>query len=176
MTSVRDAAAQASLPGRVRAFLAAHSTMVLATSGVAGPWAAPVFYALDDSAELGLLFVSHATSRHGRDLAAGGTAAAAVAAQHEQWRAIRGVQLEGEVDALTGEPRLDALQALVERFPWLTELAASSDEQERRIAALLIDATIYRLRPSRAVLIDNEVAFGSRDELVIRPSGLPASA
>ena len=163
------------LPSRVRAFLAAHSTMVLATCGDAGPWAAPVFYALADAAEPGLLFVSNAASRHGRDLASG-TAAAAVAAQHEQWRTIRGVQLEGTVEALAGEPRLEALNLLVERFPWLTDMAASPDEQERRIAARLTESTIYRLRPWRVVLIDNELEFGSREELLIRPAGPPASA
>ena len=164
------------LSGRGRAFLAAHSTMVLATCGEAGPWAAPVFYALEDGAELGLLFVSNAASRHGRDLAANPSAAAAIAAQHEHWRTIRGVQLEGEVAALAGGPRLDALTALVERFPWLTEMAASADEQERRIAARLTESTVYRLRPWRAVLIDNERAFGSREEVVLRPAGPAASA
>jgi uncharacterized protein YhbP (UPF0306 family) len=150
--------------------------MVLATAGASGPWAAPVFYALDDTARLGLLFVSNAASRHGGDLASQGAAAAAIAAQHEQWRTIRGVQLEGEVEALAGEARLEALNLLVERFPWLTDMAASADEQERRIAARLTESTVYRLHPWRAVLIDNEREFGSREELVIRPAGPTASA
>lgn len=176
MTDAPAGAPELDLPSRVRAFLAAHSTMVLATAGESGPWAAPLFYALDDDPELGLLFVSNAASRHGRDLAARPAAAAAIAAQHEQWRTIRGAQLEGDVEALAGERRLDALHTLVERFPWLTGMAASSDEQERRIAARLTDSTVYRLRVCRALLIDNELAFGDREELVIRPAGPTASA
>lgn len=150
---------------RVRAFLAGHTTMVLATAGADGSWAAAVLYAVADDAEgLGCVFVSSPESRHGRDIGARGPAAA-VNAQHESWRTIRGVQLEGEVTALDGELRLEALLALVERFPWLSDMASSADEQERRIAERLTASTVYRLAPRRAVLIDNERGFGSREEL-----------
>lgn len=155
------------LDERIRGFLAEHTTMVLATAGADGPWAAPVFYALDSDGPtgFGLVFVSSAASRHGGDIGAAGPAAAAVAAQHESWRTIRGVQLEGEAFALEGDARLEALHVLVERFPWLSDMASSADEQERRIAERLTDSTVYRLVPRRAVLTDNERGFGSREEL-----------
>ena len=50
---------------RVRAFLAEHTTMTLATVGPSGePQAAAVFYVADE--QLNLFFLSSPTSRHSR--------------------------------------------------------------------------------------------------------------
>lgn len=168
------------LERRIAAFLQAHAAMTLATAGAGGPWAATVFYAVADGHGgstgsaggeaaasphgLALVFVSHERSRHARDIGEGARVAAAVNAQHEHWRTIRGVQLEGAVERLRGEARAEALQVLVARFPWLTDMAISADEQERRIASRLTASSVYRLVLERAVLIDNERFFGSREE------------
>lgn len=146
---------------RVRRLLAQHTTLVLATAGEDGaPWACALFYALDEDG-LSPLVVSSAGSRHAANLAARPSAAAAVNAQHDEWRTIEGVQLEGPVELLAGDARARALARYLERFPWLGALDAD-DAAERRIREHLAAADVYRLRPERLVLVENARGFGVR--------------
>ena len=83
--------------------------MTLATSGPEGLWAAAVFYASED---FRLFFLSAATTRHARNLAAHPDVAATIHEDHADWRAIKGVQLEGTARRLEGrEP-----EALRQRY------------------------------------------------------------
>lgn len=146
---------------RVRRLLAQHTTLVLATSGEDGePWACALFYALDEDG-LSPLVVSAPGSRHAANIAARPRAAAAVNAQHDAWRTVEGVQLEGPVARLAGDERAAALERYVARFPWLAALDAG-DASERRIGERLAAADVYRLRPERLVLVENARGFGVR--------------
>ncbi len=93
--------------------LEGNRVMTLATCSAAGPWAAPVLYAVRPGPEL--VFMSRLTTRHVRDLLRHPRAAAAI--YPEQTRPLRGIQLEGTVKPLTGRDAVAALRAYLQRFP-----------------------------------------------------------
>jgi uncharacterized protein len=142
----------------VEAFLAAHHVMTLATCRARKPWAAAVFYAAD---RLALYFVSAPVSRHCADIDASGEAAAAVHAECRDWRDIKGLQIEGEAKRLSGAAARRAARLYAQKF---VELASAPEA----IRKALEKGAWYRLSPTRIRLIDNAVAFGHREELVLK--------
>lgn len=149
----------------VSALLQTQSTMTLATCGEAGPWAAAVFFASDE--RLNLYFVSDPRTRHGRDLAECGRAAAAIQPDCDNWGEIRGVQLEGAVSSLDGDAGAAALDCYLEKFARIRALCEQPcNDDERMIADRLRSATLYRLSPERIRLIDNTRGFGFKAELL----------
>jgi uncharacterized protein YhbP (UPF0306 family) len=148
----------------IRQMLEAHGTATLATTGGEGPWAAAVFYASD--ADLNLYFVSDPGTRHGRDLAAGGVAAAAIHADCGAWAEVRGLQLHGRVEVLEGAARAAPLALYLAKFEDVRRLVDRPDGgEEARIGERLRAAALYRLTPSWCRLIDNQRGFGFRREL-----------
>lgn len=140
---------------RALAYLAAHNVMTIATSE---PWAAAVFYVNDGFT---LHFLSAATTRHCTRLRTDPRVAVAVHEDYDDWRAIKGVQLEGTVarvraDALS---RVKALYA--EKFPLVGAAAAPP------IARALDKVDWYTLTASGAWFIDNARGFGHRDYIAL---------
>jgi len=148
----------AGLRPRIEAFLQAHHVMSLATAGPDGPWSAAVFYASDG---LTLYFLSAPASRHGRDIEAGGRAAATIHNEVGDWREIRGLQLEGTAARLSGSDRAAAMARYGEKFPLTAQLSSAPAE----IAAAMARVEWYRLSPRRVRLVDNTLGFGHREEL-----------
>jgi len=147
-----------SLRDRAQAFLEAHHVLTLATAGEEGPWAAAVFYA---SRGFTLWFLSAPTTRHARNLAARPRVAATVQEDTADWRAVRGVQLEGAVRLLEGAEAEEARALYGAKFP----LVASGGGAPPEIAAALARVRWYRLAPERLYLIDNAAGFGKREEI-----------
>ncbi|MCC7358946.1 MAG: pyridoxamine 5'-phosphate oxidase family protein [Anaerolineales bacterium] len=139
-------------------FLAAHSTLTLATAGPdGGPSAASLFFAADEAARL--YWVSAPSTHHSRNLAADPRAAVTISAATWQWAEIAGVQMEGAVRALPHGAEWQAAWALYEaKFPFAAQFAAE-----------LSRADFYVLTPRWARLIDNGRGFGHKDELTFSP-------
>ena len=135
-------------------FLAAHSTLTLATLAAdGGPSAASLFFAADEAARL--YWVSAPSTRHSQNLAAHPRAAVTISAATWQWTEIAGVQLEGTVRALPPGADWQAAWALYgAKFPFAS-----------RFAAELARTYFYVLTPRWARLIDNSRGFGHKDEL-----------
>ena len=142
------------LPEEVTDFIARHHVMSLATQGDAGPWAAAVFYVLHEG---DLVFLSSPNSRHCTQLASDARCAATIQGQPDDWRAIRGVQLEGRAGELQGIERERAREAYAARFAFVRPVGASA-----AIVAALARVRWYRLRIARLYFIDNAQGFGAR--------------
>ena len=80
-------------------YLKDHNTMTLATCSGEVPWAATVFFASDG---LSLYFFSAPESRHCQNLAANARVAVTVQEDYQDWRKIKGIQLEGRVELVDG--------------------------------------------------------------------------
>ncbi len=145
-----------SVPSVVKNFLAAHSTLTLATVGAINePQAAPLFFAADDVGSL--LFVSGAKSRHCLNIAANGSAAVTVYGETWNWNEIAGVQMEGTVSAIPAGPEREAAwETYKAKFPFVVEF---EDEVSR--------SNFYRFTPRWVRLIDNSVRFGYREEITL---------
>jgi uncharacterized protein len=137
-------------------YLQRHHVMSLATSGPLGLWAAAVFYA-NDSFEL--IFLSAAHSRHAQNMAAEPRVAATIQEDYDDWRAIKGIQLEGVVRLLAGAERKRAIARYRERHAFLVTAPAPV-----RLALGLVNW--YCLSPDLLYFVDNERGFGHRDEII----------
>jgi uncharacterized protein YhbP (UPF0306 family) len=135
--------------------------MTLATYGSEGLWAAAVFYAPEGFT---LHFLSSRASRHARNLARNPRAAATIQRDYDDWPPIKGVQLEGDVRELDGEPRAHALRLYAERFPVVRNAARAP----AAIARALANVSWYALVPERLYFVDNAIGFGHRDEIDVR--------
>jgi uncharacterized protein len=144
------------LTDEVAAFLHGHHVMTLATQGDEGPWAAALFYAPEGD---DLVFLSAASSRHGRDLASQPRCAASIQDQEQDWRRIRGIQLEGVAARLEGADGEQARRVYAERFAFVRPQHAPA-----AILEALARVQWYRLRVSRLLFIDNRRGFGKRQE------------
>ncbi len=136
------------------AFLAAHSTLTLATVGPDGqPAAASLFFAADEAARV--YWLSAGSSRHSRHLAAEPRAAITVHAATWRWNEIAGAQMEGTVSVVTAGAAWDAAWALyLAKFPFAADFQAE-----------LARSNFYVLTPRWARLIDNNQGFGHKAEL-----------
>jgi uncharacterized protein YhbP (UPF0306 family) len=143
---------------RIAAFLDAHHVMSLATSGAHGPHAANLFYARDAFA---LLWVSDPQTRHSMELDADPRVAATVAPDYCDFDVIRGVQIFGEAHRIARASELRLARTLLEaRYPSLQRLSDGSAVKQAYESAAL-----YRLIPSRMLIIDNTRGFGHKDVL-----------
>ena len=140
---------------RVLAFLAAHSVMTLATSE---PWAAAVFYVSDG---LSLYYVSSPRSRHAQTLAADPRVAATIQDDQDDWRVIRGVQLEGTVEPVESADQAYVRALYAAKFP----VIGSRDAAVARIVEALKRVAWYRVVPRAVYFVDNTEGFGTRREL-----------
>jgi hypothetical protein len=135
-------------------YLASHHVMTLATQGEDGVWAAAVFYAHDN---FDLYFLSATTTRHARHFLSQPRIAAAIHEDYGDWRAIRGIQLEGTVRTLGGPERTEAIDLYLRRFPFITTAG--------ELARALARVSWFHLKPERLYFIDNSRGFGQRDEV-----------
>lgn len=153
----------AALRRRVLEYLRAHHVVNLATYGAAGPWAAAVFYANDGFV---LYWLSAPSSRHSLNLARMPRLAATVNADTADWRLVKGVQLEGVAQELSGDAARRARALYARKYPLVGRLAAAPPA----IAAAMTKVRWYRLVPERLHFVDNAIAFGHRDAVELTPA------
>ena len=147
-------------------YLATHNVMTIASCDRNVPWAAAVFYASD---EFDLYFFSNPKSRHGVNMAANAAVSAAIHEDYSDWRAIRGIQLEGRAERLRSL-RLQARfwEVYLRKFPFVKQFfpvggqAASLGEI---LKTKLAGVRLYRIVPHAVYYIDNSKGFGHRDIL-----------
>jgi uncharacterized protein YhbP (UPF0306 family) len=119
-----------------------------------------------------LYFLSSPDSRHGRNIAANGRAAAAINEDEHDWRAIRGIQLEGTCRPVDG-PRegLRAWRTYLAKFRMVGTMLRDARRSQSAMAAKLLRTQMYQLETSRLFYLDNRRGFGSRVEIEELASG-----
>ncbi len=142
-------------PLRIKQFLAAHTTLTLATLAEDGrPQAAALFYAEMD--DFSLVFISEQKVRHSKNLACDDRAAATIQADGQQWQGIQGLQIEGRCVKLSDDAAEAARNAYTTKFPFL--------KTNKLLGVALHFGTFYQLRPDWIRLIDNAQGFGHKEE------------
>jgi uncharacterized protein YhbP (UPF0306 family) len=113
-----------------------------------------------------LYFLSSTASRHGRNLTANPRVAAAINEDEHEWRAIRGIQLEGECRLAQSPPEhLRAWRAYIGKFPFVRDLLRQAKDANTAMAAKLLHTRMYVLRPTHLFYLDNWRGFGERREI-----------
>ncbi len=156
---------------RIEQFLRQHTTLTLATWTPDGPQAAPLFYAHAwgnadaDDGILRIFFISNPASNHCLALAEQPNVAAAIYQDGQDWRQIRGLQIEGEARlAQPGPDEAQARAAYLAKFPFV----ATADDLDGAfdLAGPLTRSSFYVIEANWVRLIDNTLGFGHREEEV----------
>jgi uncharacterized protein YhbP (UPF0306 family) len=143
---------------QVRAFLQVHHTLTLATCGDRGePQAADLYYVLLDG--LRLAFISAASSRHVANIRRDPRVACTIHAVVAEWRAIRGIQIEGTCAPLTGWEGMRTWARYLARFPFVL--------RDAPLRQALHKMQPYAITPHWVRWIDNTVAFGYKVEFTL---------
>jgi len=142
-------------------YLKSHNTMTLGTCAAEIPWAATVFYA---SQGLRLYFFSVPESRHCQNLAANPRVAVTIQEDYKDWRVIKGIQLEGRVEAVDGLlEKGRAMAVYAGKYPNIMKLF--TDPGSGVFYKAFLKVRFYCVRPERVYYIANEQGFGKRQEL-----------
>ena len=151
------------LKQQVLDYLKSHNTMTLATCAGESPWAATVFFASDG---LSLYFFSSPESRHCQNLAANAHVAVTVQEDYQDWRKIKGIQLEGRVELVDGviaKAKAMAIYAL--KYPEVIKLF--TDPSGGAFHKAFLKVKFYCVVPEKLFFIDNAQGFGKRRELLL---------
>lgn len=148
-------------------YLQAHNTMTLATCAGDVPWAATVFYASED---LRLYFFSAPDSRHCQNLAANSRVAVTIQEDYHDWRQIKGIQLEGNVNLVDGVlEKAKAMAVYARKYPEVINLF--TDPASGVFYKAFLKVKFYCVVAQKVYYIDNEQGFGKRQELIVRDEG-----
>lgn len=148
---------EAELENAIAEELRHHTVLTLATIGQAGPHAVSLMYAHDG---FDIFWLSDPKTRHCEHLVSNPSVAVTIAGQYEDFREIRGLQMQGDGRRLKGADEETAgFDLLVARYPFLKQFAAGE------LARNLDAAAVYRFRPARLTLIDNARGFGFKQTL-----------
>lgn len=150
----------------ILAYLATHNVMTIASCDQNVPWAAAVFYASD---EFDLYFFSNPKSRHGLNMAANSIVSAAIHEDYSDWRAIRGIQLEGRAERLRSlKLQAHFWEVYLKKFPFVKQffsLGGQAGSIADILKGKLAGVRLYRIVPHAVYFIDNSKGFGHRDRL-----------
>ena len=151
------------LKQRILDYLRTHNTMTLATTQTDLPWAATVFFASED---FHLYFFSAPDSRHCQNLAVNPRVAVTIQEDYQDWRKIKGIQLEGRVVLVDGVlEKAKAMTIYAAKYPEIIKLFTNSGSGVFYKAFLKVK--FYRVTPEKVFFIDNAQGFGQRQELMI---------
>jgi len=149
------------LKQQVLDYLQSHNTMTLATCAGEIPWAATVFYASDD---LELYFFSSPDSRHCQNLSVNSLVAVTIQEDYKDWRAIKGIQLEGQVMLVDGMLEKTKAMAVYAR-KYADVIKLFTDPASGVFYKAFLKVKFYRVVPEKLFYIDNQQGFGKRQEL-----------
>lgn len=136
----------------LRAYIAAHNTLTLATEHNGKPFAASLFYANDGFT---LYFVSDPKTRHAENLKSNSRIAATINEDYNDWRAIQGVQIEGVCKEIANEKEsTQAMGVYTRKFRFVSELGAA-----------MAKIKFYKIEPTWIRFIDNTRGFGFKEEI-----------
>jgi uncharacterized protein len=147
-------------------YMDSHTTMTLACNSGDQPWAAAVFYARKG---LDLIYFSSRTSRHSEAFSGNPDAAATIHGDYHEWREIKGLQMEGHVEAVSSKSaQANALATYLKRYPFVREFLSSPLSVGIGVAKKMSKIEIYLFRPQLILYVNNEEGFGKRWQLKVR--------
>lgn len=148
-------------------FLQNQSVLTLATIDTDGPWSAPVLYAADLLKEQpSLYFLSSAASRHIKSLSESSVIAASIYAPYlDDWQAIKGLQMQGQVVKLANNQKEQFEALYFNRFPEILRIIdRPSSQQEEKIASAFEKSGYFVFSPTYIRITDNSDSFANRKE------------
>ena len=138
-----------------------ESTMTLATAKGDTAWAAPVYYVFFRSC---FCFFSDPESRHIRESVAGCRASAAIHASGSSWEDIRGIQMSGTVEMVSGKlEALEIISSYLKKYGFTRKFFSGNQALDVDAFADRFNVRLYRFRPTLLYYLDNSLGFGFRE-------------
>jgi uncharacterized protein len=154
------------LESTITTYIDSLTTMTLACCAAERPWAAAVYYARTG---LDLVFFSSPSSRHSMSFEANSAASATIQGCYEEWRDIKGLQLEGSVSRIEGaKAKVRALTAYLRRFPFAGELLGAPESISLELVSKMSKVSLYLFATASVLYLDNSTGFGTRWKLAVR--------
>lgn len=140
--------------------------MTIASSDNYLPWAAPVYY-IYKQAEF--YFFSKASSRHIKNTAKSNKAAASIHFNSYGWKDIKGLQMEGTIQAAGINPKsASALNSYIKKFNFTDEIKKSSTPLKDLVSfESAFKVNFYKFIPATVYYLDNSIRFGLREIVVL---------
>jgi len=148
-----------------------ESTLTLATAGEKGAWSAPVYYVF-----LGgnFYFFSSPQSRHIQQAMKSGEAAASLFCRTNTWQAIRGIQMQGEVNRVRNPVlSLKVISAYLQRYPFARDFFPQIAMPDLKDFQDYFQVKLYNFAPTEVYYMDNRYGFGSRQKIKWRKEIAP---
>ncbi len=145
--------------------LDSSTTMTLSCTLSNEPWICPVFYARQG---FDLVFFSSKDSRHSAVFKENRRAAASVHAECDNWRNIKGLQMEGHVEIITKIPAIaKATVTYFRRYPFVREFFSKGSSLSDELKGKMSKVALYIFRPGNILYLDNSIGLGVRWKLTI---------
>lgn len=128
-------------------------------------WAAPVYYVYH---KFGFYFFSDPESRHIREALESGQVSVAIHAPSVDWQGIRGMQMSGQVEHVSGKMEaLKAVGAYFKKFSFTKDFFTPGLAMDIAAFESRFRVKLYRFAPSLTYYLDNKIRFGFREEIVL---------
>lgn len=130
---------------RIVRFFRKHHVLTIATAIDNEPWCANCFYVWMEQ-ENSLVFTTDPKTRHGAAFLKNQLVAGSVVLETLVIGKIRGIQFQGIVTEVSGEPETKARRAYLKRFP----------------VAMLMDTHLWVVKLTHIKYTDNRLGFGKK--------------
>lgn len=130
---------------RITGFIRKHHVMTLATVSENGPWCSNCFYAYSETENF-FVFTSDEETRHVQEFNINKQVAASVVLETKVIGKIQGIQLTGTIEKPEGDLLERCRKRYLKRFPY----------------AVLMQTTLWILRPEHIKMTDNRLGFGKK--------------
>jgi uncharacterized protein YhbP (UPF0306 family) len=162
---IRETPDAQTLTALARQLVAEQNTLTLATAEDGVAWAAPVYYAYEEST---FYFLSSPKSRHITEALRNDQASAAIHAAASTWKEIRGLQMSGRIKAV--KPGLEAVQVLrayLKKYPFTTDFFKENQLPDLDSFAERFGVRLYGFIPTLVYYLDNQIRFAFREEVTL---------
>ena len=148
-----------------RRLVAGQNTMTLATAKGNEAWAAPVYYVFVKS---GFYFLSNPSSRHIAEALYSGQASSTIYTFASTWREIRGLQMNGCIQAVTaGLEAIQVLRAYLKKYPFTKDFFKENTALDLKTLTARFGVKLYKFMPTLVYYLDNRIRFAFRVEVKI---------
>ncbi|MGR5502011.1 pyridoxamine 5'-phosphate oxidase family protein [Vibrio sp. DNB22_10_4] len=139
-------------------FLSDHSTLSLASCQDNLPWSSDLFYVHDH--KLNLYFISNSNTQHALNIARNPNVSVSISKQYEEWQKIKGIQIIGKVDVISGTERILAIKNYSKKFSFVSSIR----NKQVDLLKLISNSQLYRISPIYLKYMDNTTKFGYKRE------------
>jgi uncharacterized protein YhbP (UPF0306 family) len=150
----------------VTAYMDSLTTMTVACCMDGRPWTASVYYA---RIGLNLVFFSSPNSLHIRAFADNPLASACIHGYYDKWQEIKGLQIEGRVELVSGaQTKAEALSVYFRKYPFARQLLSDPWTMSKELVKKASTVEMYVFRSSSIFYLDNKEDFGKRWKLAVK--------